>query len=276
MWSRIRFCIEVLSLDVCAGVLGSAALAKTILQAQMKPCWWLLLPASVWVIYTVDHLFDAHKTGSAAVNPRHKFHSDHFLPLALSAIAMGLGCVGGAFWCLREIVFLGGAFMGTLALTHLALAYWGRIRIGKELSVAVIYTSGIWFAPFLNRRVEVSLEIALAFLIFFLAAVLNLFMNSVIEYSLDDKEQQVYILKTISPKIIRRFVVITAVMSTLAGILIASAVLPIAHRWEFTYLMFLCAVPGCILLFERFFRANARYRLPAELSFLAGIALLLQ
>lgn len=276
MWTKIRFYTEVLSLDICAGVLGSAALAKTLLQAKMKPCWWFLLPASVWVIYTADHLFDARKTGSAAVNPRHKFHSDHFLPLTVAAATVGVGCVVGAFWCLRDIVFLGGAFMGTLAVAHMALAYWGKIRIGKEVSVAVVYTCGIWFAPFLNRSVPISPEIILAFLLFLLATILNLFMNSVIEFSLDAEEEQVFILKTIPPTIARRTVMMAAVAATLAGLLIASALFPVGHRWEFTYLMFLCAVPGCILLFQDFFSVKARYRLPAELSFLAGIALLAQ
>ncbi len=276
MWAKIRFYTEVLSLDICAGVLGSAALAKTLLQAKMKPCWWFLLPASVWVIYTADHLFDARKTGSIAVNPRHKFHNDHFLPLAYAAATVGVCCVLGASWCLREIVFLGGAFMGALALLHLILAYWGKIRIGKEISVAAIYTCGIWFAPFLNRSVSISTEIILAFLLFLLAAVLNLFMNSVIEYSLDAREKQVFVLETIPQAIARQTVMITSLAAAVSGILIASAMIPVGHRWEFTSLMFLCAVPGLILLFQDFFSVHARYRLPAELAFLTVIALLLQ
>lgn len=276
MWSNIRFYAEVLSLDICAGVMGSAALAKIMLQAKMKPCWWLLLPASVWVIYTADHLFDARKTGSAAVNRRHKFHSDNFAVLALLSLVLGIACIVTAFVCLREIVFLGGAFMGAIALAHLSLAYWGKIRIGKEISVAVVYTCGVWFAPFLNRGIAVTPEAVLAFLLFLLAAVLNLFMNSIIEFSLDHEEQQVFALKTIAPGIARRLVIIVAVAAAVTGIAITSDLLPIRHKWEFVYLMLLCTVPGCILFFQDFFSTNARYRLPAELSFLAGVALLLQ
>lgn len=275
MWTKFRFYTEVLSLDICAGVLGSAALAQTMLASTMKPCWWLLLPASVWVIYTADHLFDARKTGSAAVNRRHKFHSDNSRLLTLCAIATGTACVAAAFWCLREIVLLAGAFMGTLALAHLALAYWGKIRIGKEFSVAIVYACGVWFAPYLNRTVEVSAAIAVAFGLFLVAALLNLFMNSLIELSIDRSEQQVFALRTLAPSLVRRAVIGVAVVSFIMLLVLASGLTGFAYRWEFTYLTFLCTVPGGILFFEDYFRVNARYRLPAELAFLAGIGLLL-
>lgn len=270
--------MQVLSLDICIGVIGSGAFAKTFLRASMKPVWWFLLPASVWVIYTADHLMDARKVGERSVNVRHKFHFDHFKVLASLAAITALACCVLAFLCLREMVFVGGSVMAGLAVMHIFLAYWGKVRFGKEISVAVIYACGVWFAPFLNRGVEISPLYVAAFTIFILGAVLNLFMNSVIEFHIDREEGQVFGMALATRKAIRRavigasFAAVTG-MAVFVGYGFARGIHPIVLA-GYGYLLAVCAVPGVILFYENFFAANQRYRMPAELVFATGAALL--
>jgi hypothetical protein len=277
--SSVRFYAQVLSLDICIGVVGSGAFVKTFLYSAMKPVWWFLLPASVWVIYTADHLMDARKIGEKAVNVRHKFHFDHFTFLAILAVVIALACAILALYYLPEIVFAGGFMMGSLALLHILLAYWGKIRFGKEISVAVIYSCGVWFAPFLNRGVAVEPLHVAAFAIFLLAALLNLFMNSVIEFSVDRMENQVFGMqistrKTIQSAVISLSALLAVSVAVFCGYALASGV-SIRIIACYGYLFCLCAVPGIILYYAKYFAKNQRYRLPAELIFAAGTLLLL-
>jgi hypothetical protein len=271
----LLYYMQVLSLDICIGVIGSGAFAKTFLRASMKPVWWFLLPASVWVIYTADQLMDARKVGARSVNVRHKFHFDHFKILALIA---AVTCCILAFLYLREMVFIGGFMMGGLAVMHILIAYWGKVRFGKEISVAVIYACGVWFAPFLNRGVEISPLYIAAFVIFILGAILNLFMNSVIEFAIDRQEGQVFGMGLATRKAIRR-AVIGVSFGAIIGIA-SFAIYGFIHGLNpvvlagYGYLLLVCAVPGIILFYEDFFAKDQRYRLPAELVFCVGAVLL--
>ena len=117
---------EILSIDICIGVVGSGALAASLLHAEMRLVWWFLLPAAVWVIYTADHLLDARKIGQDIVNARHKFHRKHFTVLTTVTVLMALGCLVAALIFLSDIVLKGGLLLCILAAFHLAMAFWGE------------------------------------------------------------------------------------------------------------------------------------------------------
>ncbi|HRP68917.1 MAG TPA: prenyltransferase [Turneriella sp.] len=274
---RFFFYTEVLSLDIAIGVLGSGAFAKTVLHAPMKGTWWFLLCAAVWVVYTADHLMDARKVGKVAVNVRHKFHVEHFRIIFTTMCIVSLLCAILAWVYLREIIFMGGIVVGIFALFHLILAYWGKVRFGKEISVAVIYAMGVWFAPFLNHRGAIDTLPILFFSFFLLAALLNLFMNSVIEHALDHKENLIFGVRPRFVQNIRKGVIAISFLSVL--FLCALAIYfffqtsPIDAACAF-YVLLLCATPGAILYFDRFFLVRQRYRIAAEWLFAFGLLLL--
>ncbi len=272
VWSRFRYYSEVLSLDISISVLGSAALAQRVFEAQMSFAWWIVLPLSVWSIYTADHLLDARKSGGASNNARHEFHYRHFKVLAWLTILCAAAATGLAFVFLRDLIFSAGALVAALSLMHLVLAFWGKVRFGKELSVGLIYTCGVWFAPWLNSRAEAgSLEYVIVTL-FLVAAWLNLFMNSVVEFRADKKDGLLFALNVLSRQKVRR---LTILVSFLAGGL--ALLLPLYFGASKTLLCsisaFLLLAPGLVLFFERFFLKNNRYRLLAEWAFLSGLLL---
>ena len=116
---RIRFYSEVLSIDICIGVLGAGALAQSVFESRMKAAWWFLLPISVWVVYTADHLLDALKVGAGSANHRHRFHHRHRKTLTTLAAIAATGSLAVAVIHLRELVILGGFLIGLLALMHI-------------------------------------------------------------------------------------------------------------------------------------------------------------
>lgn len=272
------FYIEVLSIDICIGVLGTGALAQAVFKSAMKPAWWVLLPSSVWVVYTVDHLFDALKVGGDSANHRHRFHYKHMKILAFLTSLIGIATVVGAIIYLRELVFLGGFMIAVLALFHVLLAYWGRVRFGKELSVGLIYVSGVTFAPILNRTISIGVFEILFLAGLLLAAYLNLFMNSVIEYSMDRRDGQIFLLTSISRLWLRRTVMwistIAAVFFSGAGAIMAGNFRPKDEIVACLIIGLYCAVPGAVLRFEKHLAKRGAYRLLAEWVFAAGLLML--
>lgn len=276
---RFQYYAEMLSLDVCIGAMGSGAVAQAIYRSRMKAAWWWILPLSVWVIYTADHLFDAWKLRGNAVNARHKFHHDHFTLLACLAAIAALVSFLGALYYLRDLVVLGGLLVGAFALLHIVLAFWGRVRIGKELSVAVIYTFGVWYAPVANRSTELNVFSVAAVVVFAVAALQNLFMNSIIEYDLDHAEGQTFAAAVLPHHALRHFIL---GISALAAFAIPVLwLLPSVHsgltvslRAAASFILFLAVVPGAILLLQKFAFFRANYRVFAEWVFALGLGLL--
>lgn len=280
IFSRLLFYTQVLSLDICIGAIGSGALAATLLCAPMRAIWWLLLPASVWVIYSVDHLLDAKKISTGAVNVRHKFHRDHFTAITIVTTIVGVCCVASAIWFLPDMVLKAGAIISALVAFHLGMAFWGKVRIGKEISVALIYACGVWFGPYLRSECAFSAIPAIAFVLFVIAALLNLFMSSAIEYDLDKKEGLTFATDIISPQTIRRSVTVVSIVTSFGALALAAFAayrsLPTRQIVALTMLFVLCAVPGVILYYEDYFKIKQRYRALAEWAFALGILLILE
>ncbi|TGK07806.1 prenyltransferase [Leptospira semungkisensis] len=271
--NRVWFYIHVLSLDICLGVLGSGALATAVTGARMKTAWWLLLPLSVWVIYTLDHLLDGKKVGANSVNPRHKFHYDHFRILSLLCGIAAVVSLVLAFLLLREIVLLGGVLLSILAFLHLGLARWGKVRFGKEFSVALIYTLGVWFGPLLIVGFR-SWTVPILLFLFFLGTILNLIMNSLMEAELDAKEGQVYLLGALSPKLAREWVLRLSLLGFLVALVLAAGIRKLAPGGSITSALvvaLLCAVPGWILRYADKFQDSSKYRILGEGVFILGL-----
>lgn len=272
VWRRFRYYSEVLSLDISISVFGSAALAQQVFEVQMSFAWWIILPLSVWSIYTADHLLDARKSGAASSNARHEFHYRHFKVLAWLTILCAATATALAFIFLRDFIFSAGALVAALSLMHLSLAFWGKVRFGKELSVGLIYTCGVWFAPWLNARAEAgSLEYVLVTL-FLVAAWLNLFMNSVVEFRADKKDGLLFGLNVLSRQKVRRLTILISFLATGFAILL-SFYFGMSKALLCCVTAFLLLAPGLILFFDRFFLKNNRYRLLAEWAFLSGLLL---
>lgn len=277
--ARCQYYAEMLSLDVCIGAMGSGAVAQTICRARMRHAWWWILPLSVWVIYTADHLFDAWKLRGKAVNARHRFHHDHFVLLTVLAAIAALAAFLGAVWYLRDLVVLGGLLVGAFAVLHVVLAFWGRVRIGKEFSVAMIYTFGVWFAPIANRDAELNGFFVATVVVFAIAALQNLFMNSIIEYDLDHAEGETFATAVLPHRVLRHFVFVISALATLA--IPALWIFPLARpgltaslQATASFILFLAVVPGAILWLQRFAFFRVHYRLFAEWIFALGLGTL--
>lgn len=278
VFSGVFHYARLLSIDACIGVVGSGVLATSLMRAKMRPVWWILLPAAAWVVYTAQNLFDARKFSKDIVNIRLRFHREHFRLLAVVACIVIAGCVTLAAISRSEIAWKGGLFLCSLAALRWILLSWEKAQAGREVTAAVIYSSGVWFGPFLRTGGALSWIQYTGFTLFMLAILLNKFTNSIMEYDPQRLQLPLSAVRVLSPQRVRLLVMLLSWFSSL-GIL-AFLKYGLKHRIDlrflagFCFLFILCAAPGIIISEESFYKKNQRYHFFAEWIFSPGIFLL--
>ena len=141
-----------LSLDVALGSVCVGSMAVVVSHAVLPAVWWFLLPAGVWLTYTIDHLLDAARVGPSAQTARHRFHALHFNAIRRACLIVAVAAGLAALFLSVELLLFG---LAMIALSGLHL--WLTRRIGaavrpwltKELAVAFVYAVGIFGGPLL-------------------------------------------------------------------------------------------------------------------------------
>ena len=136
-----------LSLDI---VFGAVILLRFFSQElSVSPSWaaYFLLAASIWLIYTVDHLRDARKAVQSS-RARYQFHLRH--EKILKRIILLITVISSILAVyVNQAILFGGivlvALSGVYLLIHQFLSSIGL----KELYVAMVYTIGILLVPFI-------------------------------------------------------------------------------------------------------------------------------
>ncbi len=181
---------NALSIDVAIGALAGGVFAALLAGSNMHWSWYISLPVSVWLLYTFDHLADAWKTKGTAASFRHRFHQLHFHFIAkvflfFSSFLFFLACT-----YLPEPILFFGLCLGGLCSLYFLLNFFSRARhfttVFKEISVAAIYTTGIWGPPLLMRDADVSVSVWIIGVQFFLLAWTNLILFSNCERKSDE------------------------------------------------------------------------------------------
>jgi hypothetical protein len=194
---RIYSFIRIISLDVAAAALGGGILAMRVIGSVPRPCFYWLLPAGVWVAYTVDHLLDAHRMGPLAHTPRHRFHYHHRLGLWIVVVILSIACAVGGWIGLSWFGLIYAAVMCALVILHETIIKLTGDKVSpllvKELGVAVVFTAGVWGMPWLRHRLDTGHLLGwpvVVMLQYFLLAVVNLIEFSIYESKIDAADGQ--------------------------------------------------------------------------------------
>jgi hypothetical protein len=254
--------VRALSLEITLGVLGAAGFAAHLTGVPMPVVWWFVLPATTWIVYSVDHLLDARRSRERPLSLRHRFHLDHARPIAGAVVALSVAVLFAALR-LPGPVLLGGAALALVTLMHLVRAQGsGHRYLPKELSAALLYTAGIWFAPLLlARSIEPGLWLVIA--IHFVAALLNLMTFALFERHEDAEDRHPSIISFWGVRRTRRVVAVLTGMAlvTLMATAITGAV---ADASSITVLTLLIVAPLMLLTFESYFGVGLRYRVVGD------------
>lgn len=182
--------INALSIDVVLGSVLSSYFVSTLLAANMPLAWWALLSAAVWVIYTLDHLLDAMMGQRNLAMLRHQLHRRYWVVLSGSSGLLAFVSLSSAYSFLPREIFIFGLLLGMLVIVYLLAVHTristslGSLRM-KELTVAILYTVGIWGGPLMLRNQTIGPQILLALSCFFCSALGNLILLSLYEIEAD-------------------------------------------------------------------------------------------
>jgi hypothetical protein len=143
--------INNLSLDVVLGAVFGQYFFARLLDIELSFPVYLVLGLSVWVIYTLDHLWDARFIKEKAISQRHFFHQEHFKSLSF-ALLIAFCSIVGLFFIFNELIIIlipGLIFSALIGSAFLILRYGDQKLQGlKEVSTALFYVLGIGFAPY--------------------------------------------------------------------------------------------------------------------------------
>ncbi len=205
--------VRLLSLDV---VFGALSMMYLFVYCSGYPISWpnyLVLGLTVWLIYTLDHLWDAYKIPHEAHTPRHLFHQKYFLPLAgvwIFILTLNSVC---AFWFLDPKTLYYGFVVSVLVSLHFLLGAIEGLRsvlfFQKETRIALVYTLGVSTAPFslVLPQLGHSPELWLLAMLCFCLAWANLLIISHYEHEIDTQDAHVSMVRSLglakSQKLIR-------------------------------------------------------------------------
>ncbi len=168
----------MLSMDILLGVFCSYLFAASLLKSDAPSLVPVILCIAVWLLYTLDHLADAHHLGERAIKPVYKWHWKNrrlLFPAAALLFAAGF--------------FLSVVFLPARTI-YAGLAGGGILRyLYKEVWVGLIYTAGVWGLPFLFRGVQPDLSHVFLVPAFLCIVLVNVLSYSWFEFPADSREK---------------------------------------------------------------------------------------
>lgn len=190
---------QILSLDVALGGALISASIGVLLGVEMPVTIPLALGIAIWLIYTSDHLVDAHKAKKSPLIERHSFHRQYFIPLVTSVGILSLIGVGVVLMLpVKTLIY--GAILFLLVLCYFAVILLFKSFYLKELIVAFVYAAGIFLGPVSMMDVPVPDSLLLLLAQLFLLALLNLLLFSLFEIELDKIDNHPSLARKLGPQ----------------------------------------------------------------------------
>ncbi len=168
--------LHFLSVDVVLGACLFQCLVTTIfLPGQFPPSQvTLALAFAVWTIYLIDRFIDNQKP--ILNSALHDFHLKHVHKITCLIVGNILILFTLVIY-LPKYLIINGVLIGILVLVYWAFLVFGffkRVHFIKEISTAIIYTTGIFLYIFSNALESNIVLLALMVFLFFLLALQNL------------------------------------------------------------------------------------------------------
>ncbi|MCB2220342.1 MAG: hypothetical protein KQI35_08110 [Bacteroidetes bacterium] len=279
MLSKIFQTINILSLDVVVGAFLGAHFASKIFEAAPGIAFWIILPVSVWVVYTADHLVDAYRLKSKAHTPRHLFHHHHFKILGLMVISLSVINVLLAIFFLDHRIVIFGFVVGGFTLLYLFTVHFlgGRKKfyLQKEFFVAIIYVSGVWGGPWALSDFPVERYSLILFFIFFLLAIADVLIFTVYEFSTDRLDNHPTLFSHVGQKTIMVLFFCATAMATIGSIFIIVESPFFIDRAAAKIYLIMLFVLLLLVSMPDLFKSHDQYRYFAEMVFWLPAILLL-
>ncbi len=265
---KLLILIQNLSIDVTAGAIISSLYVAKLFGVRLEESMLIGLGVAIWLIYTVDHLFDAKKSIGYSTNQRHAFHQKYFRPIAVIAFIVFFIGVFNLYYLPWATTKLG------LILALLVAVYIGSLHLlklnktwHKEILAAIIYSFGIFVAP-LSLLEQWDIFVFYVFVVFFLIVLTNLLVFPLFEYESDRNDNNQSIVTLYGKPFVRKLTTVILVLNLLlivCGMVYLNPVMTGARWLSSEYILFMMTlVLAMLLMFPNFFQRNDRYRLVGD------------
>ncbi|MDQ3534265.1 MAG: hypothetical protein M3421_01395 [Bacteroidota bacterium] len=264
-FQKIALILGWLSLDVVLGSIVCNVMVFHLLKISTIP--WIqvsLLGSTVWLIYILDHLWDAKKIQTPQISLRRKFFYQYYDRIKVLAYILFFLIAIFSFLLLPAIIFYFGLLLASFVSIYLLIVHYFEVKnfqrwFHKEIFVSLLYGMGIWgSAAIISPKVE--FEHGFLGLIFIFIALQNLIIFSYYEKEEDILQNQISIVQVIGKKAITLGVIILLVMIFILGIItlkISNDAL--VHHWVLIEWA-MALILFCLLIFTAFFKKHAAYR----------------
>lgn len=260
--SRLYRTINVLSIDVAFGAVCGALFFSRLINTKASLVSLLLLAASVWVIYTIDHLCDAFRLQCPAITERHLFHQKHFRKLVPIISVVVLFMVPLLILIERQVL-IAGIVMAIFVILYLFIL--NRVRGIKELLIAALYCIGVSVPA--NSYDQYTLADFLIVIQFFTVCLMNLCVFAIFEIK-EDREhrfQSVALLLGKRGTIFLLFVLLS----------INTAIAFVSDNLHYSLILLFMSVCHVVMLgYEYQLRQQGRYRLVGDAIFFIPVFVL--
>lgn len=252
--------IRFLSLDIVFGAVVLSFVIAKFIGIEMPLSISLCLGIAIWVIYTLDHLFDAFKSDKPPTIERHLFHRQH---VRLLIAALILSIVAGSYIVLSlpVITFMYGISLTLLVILYFGIIYFFKQFYLKEVFVAAVYALGVFVGPVSLNNGQILPIIAMLFLQTFLLALINLILFSSFECTQDKNDQHASIVLRLGQESTGRLLKIL-----FSVLLIIQMYSMVDFGFDFKMMVFnllfisMTLVLWILQKWPSFFTANERYR----------------
>lgn len=203
---------QILSLDVVLGTVAVGYMATRLLYVEANLYWWIILPLSVWFIYSSDHIIDSYKNKGAAVIYRHKFHYLYRKKIIAIMLIAGIVALVLSIRFLDFHIIISGlllsAFIGLYFILIIIYNKKKTVFLQKELIIAMVYSFGIFLAPVYWHGSLPSFSVILVIFIVFMLAWFEGIMISWFDYNDDIEDGHTSFTVVVGRKNTRRFLII--------------------------------------------------------------------
>ncbi len=176
---------NILSVDVVIGALAGGVMAVRLLHVNPGIAWWIVLPLSVLIVYTLDHLIDGVKLKDNSHTARHFFHYYYAKQIFVAILFLSIVNIILILFFLENKIIEFGLIAGTATLLYLLIVYFSGKKksylLQKEFFVALIYTVGIWGGPVALTSYNITLPEILIMASFFLTVFAAILSFSIFE-----------------------------------------------------------------------------------------------
>ncbi len=254
-------------------------MAVKLLHVTPGFAWWIVLPLSVWIVYTLDHLIDGIKLKEKSHTVRHFFHYFYSKHIITAIVLLSFVNIILILFFLEWPIVRFGLYTGIATLAYLLNVYiLGKKRsilLQKEFLVALIYTVGIWGGPAALRHFDLSTAELFLIFDFFLTVWIAVLVLSVYELDYDklDKHNTISVNFGIRKTGFVIYFLTSIIFLTAIFEIIRTDDLLMAMAFKVVLIMVMLLL--LILNFQEKIKKNNIYRIVVELVFwLPGLFLL--